>query len=289
MIKSKLAVLVGVVALVVVVPQSSAVAASGGNASSAQPRGCVSPSTTDAAHPERVVDRFLTSEAAKGASSDKVQRDLATALCLTRIDTGAAPRTARTPLAMAVATSQNSALQAGAPSISYDSRAHLYYAISTWRWLNNSWSNETYFPPNAGRNIGGADGFGTAFNTGLILRGYSLTAHGDAPYPASAVFTTASEANSGGASFTFQDKGECRAASGGCSYRLSSRSGQEVISFRGTGACKTVYGFSQYAHSWSSTRITGMGIGVGSISAGTTSQTHFWKAESQPGRTARVC
>lgn len=287
MFKSKLAALVGTVALVIVVPQPSVMAASA--TSSAQTRGCISPSTTDAAHPERVVDRFLTAEAAKGASSDRVQQDLAKALCLTRIDTAGPPATARTPLAMAAATSQNSAVQAGAPSISYDSRAHLYYAISTWRWLNNSWGKETYFPPNAGRNIGGDDSFGTAFNTGLILRGYSLTAHGDAPYPANAVFTTASAANPAGAGFTFQDKGECRAASGGCSYRLSSRSGQEVISFRGTGACKTVYGFSLYAHTWSSTRVTGMGIGVGSISAATSSSAHTWWAQSQPGRTARVC
>lgn len=138
--------------------------------------------------------------------------------------------------------------------------------------------------------MGGVDGFGTSFNTAVIMRGYSVTLFGDAPYPASQVVSTASDANTYGAGFTFQDKGECwLAASQTCTDSLNVRSGQEVLSFKGTGTCKTVYGFSKYGHTWSSTRVAGVGIGIYSVSTSMSLSSSQWPSASQPGNAARVC
>ncbi len=186
--------------------------------------------------------------------------------------------------------STNSSVIAYAPSIEWDRQAGKYYAISRWKWITNGFSSETGFPINTDRTIGGADSFGTSFNTGLLLTGYSLTLFGDAPYSSTAIISPAADANAGGAGYTFQDRAQCRQTTfNACTFRLNVRSGQEVIGFKKSGTCKTVYGFAKYTHTWSSTKVTGMNIGIYSIGVATSSQSNVWSSQSQPGGTATVC
>jgi hypothetical protein len=250
------------------------------------------------------VNEFIEKRVQAGESDADIQQDLTDQLCLVRIDrpnpalqarlqnkavrqTGAAPETDTAVVAMA---SQSSSVTSYAPTISWDSQAGKYYAISKWKWVNNGFSSDTGFPLNTDRPIGGADSFGTAFNTSLLLTGYSLTVFGDSPYASSAVIGTAADASPTGAGYTFQEHGQYRqTTSTACTYRLNVRSGQEVISFKKSGKCKTVYGFSKYTHTWSSTRVMGMSIGVYSIGISTNTSSNLWNSQSQPGGTATVC
>ncbi len=227
------------------------------------------------------VNALVAKLESRGASDKAVDAVLATQLCLERIDNGV-------PGDAAVrARSTNSDVAVTPPSIYWDSQAQRYYAISKWNWTGYSFGNEinAYWD---WRNLGGADAFGTSFNKGLLLTGYSLTTNSDTG--GSTSVDPASDANSSGVGYRFQDRIKCTpVTSGPCSWRLSVGSGQEVISFKKSGTCKSIYGFAKYAHTWSSTSVNSVSIGPWSIGIGTNDNAHHWSAVSQPGGTATVC
>ncbi|WP_134741031.1 hypothetical protein [Nocardioides sp. 503] len=174
------------------------------------------------------------------------------------------------------------------PSIYWDRQAARYYAISKWKWVNESYKNDGMSSTCGWRNLGGNDGFGTSFNKGLLLTGYSLTVM----YSGGKSWTVANaaDANASGVGYRFQDKATRTGCDGsGIGVAINSARGQQVISFKKSGKCKTVYGFAKFGHSWDETGINGVGVGPYSVSFQWTKNENSWVVASQPGATAKVC
>jgi hypothetical protein len=234
----------------------------------------------------QIVDRFIAERVSRGYSEDRIQADLTSQLCLVRVDRS--QRTSASP--MLAAASNASAVSVTPPAIQWDSQAARFYAISRWKWVSNGFSGDiSFWGSNSDHAIGGNDSFGTSFNTSLLLTGYSMTAFGDSPYASSKSISPAADASASGAGYVFLDHATCVPTVNACSFRLNVRSGQEVISFKKSGTCKTVYGFAKYTHSWNSTAVTGIDIGVYSIGVSTSTTSNYWSSSSQPGGTASVC
>ncbi|MBV6729825.1 hypothetical protein [Nocardioides daeguensis] len=259
--------------------------APGTSAATAAPSKCSSASTgRTEQQTNNYVSNYVAGLRQKGRPQDQIDSDLAQNLCLVRIDNGGATTSV-------VASSAGSAVTVTPPRIYWDNQAARYYAISGWKLSNAIKNDMPATGLNVTKNIGGHDGFATSFNASLLLTGYALTYYGDPPFASSANVANASAANSYGAGYSFQDKGRnvYDMAGTGDNFRTNVRSGQEVISFKKSGTCKSVYGFASYGHTWSSTAVNGVGVGPYSISFQWSTTSNKWTAASQPGGTATVC
>src|SRR5205085_2900696 len=143
------------------------------------------------------------------------------------------------------------------------------WSLTTFNWKNNNFRYDATLD-GAAKNIGGLDGIATAFSSTLLMKGYYATLASKGCFAGRTV-TTAADANSYGAGFTFQDKGIFSTCASG-SYDDSAYSGQEVLWFNDPGSsCKYIQGFAKYTHTWSTTAVTGFSIGVISIGVQTNS------------------
>jgi len=215
----------------------------------------------------------------EGMTPDQVEAGLASTYCIVRID--------HSDGTVSAASSVNSDVKSRPPTIDYDNQAHLYYAIAYWDWQNTNFLDDGFnpFSPYT-KNLGGTDGFAVTFNTGLLMSGWSASWSGNGCHYGSGGTSTAATGDQYGAGFKFQDQDYLNNCVGFNVYH-----GQEVISFTHTQTktCKSVQGFSNYGHSWSTTSLSGFSIGVYSIGFSWTSAGHDWASQSQPGGVATVC
>jgi hypothetical protein len=232
------------------------------------------------------LDKVLTRLTQQGYTDLEIETYLSQRLCIVPIDGGVEARSR-----IELASSTNSDLKVSPPSLSHDTQAHLYYSITKWNWNNTDWKSDRTFNPGGNSNVGGDDGIATSFNKSLIMRGYSASYWGNGCAGFGTHTTsTASDANSYGAGFTFQDINGSRYTTGtNLCYDYNAIHGQEVISFKATSCTSGVQAFGRYGHSWSSTSLTGFSVGPYSIGIYWTSNSNRWYSSSQPSNVVTVC
>jgi len=225
------------------------------------------------------VSKTLVAWRRAGDNARALDRKLAARYCLVRIDSG---------VMQASSTYDDVSLKP--PGLYYDTRAHNYYAIAYWDWDSHSWKSEVNLGGNCcgPQNIGGYDTQAIDFNTSLVLGKVSQSQWGDWHFAPS---TTTSLCGSGpyGGAVCRQDRAYEDYASG--TTDMNQQHGQVVAGFTRTsdGHCHYVQAFSEYGHSWSSTAVTGVGLGAWSVSIQWSNTSNRWPAASQAGGSARVC
>jgi hypothetical protein len=126
------------------------------------------------------------------------------------------------------------------------------------------------------------------------MKGWAQTQWGNTgscsncPFRDRSTVTNACAGNQYGAGFCRQDKAAYIVHD---VYDLNMYNGELVLSWYGTtsGKCANVQGFAKYAHTWSSTGLTGFTIGIYSIGVTWRTEGHQWSSSSQPGYVATVC
>jgi hypothetical protein len=232
------------------------------------------------------LDKVLTRLAQRGDTDLDIETYLAQRLCIVPIDGGVA---ARSQIELTASTASD--MLVSPPSLSHDTQAHLYYSITKWGWNNSDWKSDRTFNPGGNNSVGGPDGIATAFNQSLLMRGYSASywGNGCASF-GTRTTSTASDANSYGAGFSFQDINGSRYTTGtNLCYDYNTLHGQEVISFYASKCITGVQAFGRYGHTWSSTSLTGFSIGKSSIGITWTSTSNRWYSSSQPSNVVTVC
>lgn len=171
------------------------------------------------------------------------------------------------------------------PSIYRDTCTGRYYAIATWRF-NNLSALRSDGGCTATCNVGGYDAFAISFSrTVSSVAGYSATAWG-----ASSTFPSFSLTMVSGSTAGVAARGQDRLCGGaGCgALDYNMYNGQIVYSIN-TPGCGELQAFSEYTHTWAGAAITGIGVGVDSISVSWSPTNKGWDVGSQPSTVVRPC
>ncbi|MEO8093814.1 MAG: hypothetical protein ABI632_02660 [Pseudolysinimonas sp.] len=155
------------------------------------------------------------------------------------------------------------------------SQGVVYYAIAKWTYTN---------PPSVPSigcvvNVGGRDGFGISLSKQVINLGQSLVACSQL-LSCSSTLGSLSSNNAFGAGYTLQDN-----TSGNVHGPIDNNyTGTLILSYkRLTDGC--LQAFARYAHTWSTTAITGFGVGQWAFSISWSNPSHHWDLASAGGRT----
>ncbi len=214
-----------------------------------------------------------------GLSPGEVEREVADAACLTVLISGAD----ETGDELVTPMSNNDDINMPVPTIYYDTAAKYYYVSGTWKWKKIVDKPTLCVNP---CNVGGKDGFGATVNGNINVLSEVVQYRGNTYY--GWVSSTAAEhAGSSGVFFKFQDK--IRLRGGGLSDALNTWEGKIVMAFRPKSGCENVVARTKFAHTWSSTGISGVSIGNSGISVSFSSSGSNWQRYSQPSRETRVC
>jgi hypothetical protein len=227
------------------------------------------------------VDDFVRDLPERAARDQKgIDAQLLKRFCLERINGGGMEP-----------VSVNSDAKARPPAIYWDSASGQYMSLSYWDWQNRNFEWPTTGTHGSTYNIGGPDGFGIAYDKPVYMRSYRMSYWGNDTswFPTTTTYT-ASSANAYGVGFTFQDRVKRTNYNGNKITDSNAAHGQIVNFFlNGQSGCRSIYGFSKYAHTWSSTHVTGVSIGAYSIGFSWNTTSNQWTSASQPGQQASVC
>lgn len=191
------------------------------------------------------------------------------------------------PVGTEMPQSSESILTVPRPNIYRDQTTRQYYVIATWSFTSLSALRSDAGSGCTGRcNVGGYDAFGIAFNRRVSsAAGYSASAWG-----ASSTFPPASltmvDAGTDGVATRGQDR-MCGGASCGA-LDFSFYNGQLVYSI-GTPGCGQLQVFSEYGHTWSTTALTGLTIGVDNIGISWSPIANGWDNGSLPSNVVTPC
>jgi len=207
-------------------------------------------------HSPAAMRKQLAALVARGATDAQIRQ----ATGLRRVST-----TGRAPM------STNSAVTLSTPGIYYDSQAHYYYVTATW--------NFTKSPPDGGEQKG-QDGFGVSFSRQINNMGGSLfvcAKNGSTTTNICEYADNYASNNAYGAGWTFSN---FVPLTGGF---FAAGHGSMVFAFKllSSGCLQT---FTQYAHSWSSTSVTGVSVGKWSVGVSWRSSGHQWTKASAAGK-----
>lgn len=148
------------------------------------------------------------------------------------------------------------------PYAYFDTQGNRYVAVAKYRWTPERWDG----------NPGGPDGFGIAFNQTVTRLGEGARFCDRYGYNCTSGWIESN--NSYGVGFAFQDKyvsGKYRGAQG-----------LVTMSFRkNRTGCHQFW--SKYGHSWSSTSVTGVSIGSGSVGISFSSSSNRFTVASTTG------
>jgi hypothetical protein len=232
----------------------------------------------------RSVALFLAHQHRRGVPSDTIDARLARQLCLLRIDHGT----------LATASSTRHA-KVTPPKIYYDSKNHDYFATLFSDWQDTAFtSDDDLLPPllacgaTSGARDGGADALGLSFNASLLMGRSAQSQWGNTCIYAGSTSTRPCESSQYGVAYCRQDKvgvHDLRAAD------LNMYHAEIVQRIIGTksGKCESVQAFGKYGHTWSSTSVSGVSIGLWTIGISYSASTHRWYSASQAGGMATVC
>jgi hypothetical protein len=160
-------------------------------------------------------------------------------------------------------------------SIFYDDWDNLYHATIAFEWINYDWySDVPYFNGCYNTGLGGPDSLAIRLSGGeYAVYGYSMLIWGrpnldqyDGDYGWVTQYS-ASNVSQYGAGFTRQDNARSTSSGGWCNGGVffkdyDMQNGQIYLSVRALdGNCRWAQVFGDYAHSWSSTSITGVEVG----------------------------
>jgi hypothetical protein len=195
------------------------------------------------------------------------------------------PVAARPNFGIQPLASTNADVKLTAPSVSYDSATKFYYSLTGWSWQNTKYASEVSPASNSNVSIGNDDGFGTYISGAPFAISSTLT-YGSAGcyfYPTNALIPSSSSGD--GFTYEFQDI-----------YRLSngrncnnSYSGQLSIKIANPTSCQDIGISSRYAHTWSSTSISGFSIAPNGFSLSFSSANYRWAAASNPISIFTLC
>ncbi|MEV4723577.1 hypothetical protein [Micromonospora humida] len=225
----------------------------------------------------KALDRTLVALRRSGKSQAEIDRTLFAEEGLRLVSTPT-PRTA-TPM------SSESIVSVPAPSIYRDTCTSKYYAIATWKF-----SSLTSLKSDGGCtttcNVGGYDVFAISFSRNVSsVSGYSSTAWGASSTFPSFSLTMVSGGTDGVAARA-QDRLCGGSGCGALDYNMYN--GQIVYSIN-TPGCGELQAFSEYTHTWSTAQITGIGVGIDSISVSWNPTDKGWDKGSQPSNVVRPC
>lgn len=223
----------------------------------------------------------LASLRQKGYSEKKIDSELeAEGIVLT------SPRPAAesqvTPL------STNSIISVPAPTIRRDTCTSQYYVMAYWDFTSMS-----ALQSDAGGcqscAVGGDDGFGIALSRKVsTVGGYSVTTWGaSSAYPASTSRMAPVDASTDGVGFMGQDR-FCRNNTS-CGTDYSFYHGQLVYTI-GVPGCGYLQAYSKYGHSWNSSDLSGISIGIDSVGFSWSATSNRWeRGGSAPSNSVRPC
>jgi hypothetical protein len=162
-----------------------------------------------------------------------------------------------------------------APSLAHSvsSQGEIWYAIAKWTWVTYPSSNGV----GCNVNVGGRDGFGVSMNRDVQNVGESLLTCNRLG-KCDTTLGSLSDNSARGTSYTFQDNIEGGQAVGWG----NTDTGTLTFSFRPlSSGC--IQAFSKYGHTWSSTAVTGVGVGPWSISISWSAIDNHWDLASAAG------
>jgi hypothetical protein len=211
-----------------------------------------------------------------GATDSEIQQQLG----LTKVSSGDDDASSR---------SDSSAISISRPSIYYDTGLRAYYASSDYRWNNQGTTGDgsAY-----GGNVGGYDALSIRFSQDVVNVGTSASIcpgnwSGLTPYPPKpkCIVPATAENSEDGAAFRYQDKvvgAKCRGSERpDCRIYVGAK-GTIVFTFRRiAGGCLQV--FSNHAHTWVSTTISGLSVSNSSFNINFSSAANQWQRTSQAG------
>jgi hypothetical protein len=214
--------------------------------------------------------KLIESMRQAGASDAAIDAAMASDLCMTRVPDS------KTASSVAPMTSSSSAVRVYAPVWYWDTnngtRQPWYDVYVSYSWLNTSFTSEVGIGAD-----GGPDGFAMSFNTGMLwVPGVpaEFDFHGHS-YWGWQYDTSPDTQNQDGAGFLDQDYSY--------SGDLTMYSGTLYTSvYRPTSGCANVQAFAKYSHTWSSTGLTGVGVGPWAISFSWADSNYLWNV-SGPG------
>ena len=245
------------------------------------PAGCEHLSGDDASAAK--VDDFVRGLPERAAQDQAgIDRRLYQRFCLRRINEGGMEP-----------VSVNSDVKSRPPAIYWDSASSQYMSLSYWDWQNRNFEFPSVWSGGTSYKNGGRDGFAISYDKGVYMRSYRMSYWGHSTdsscgYPTTTTYT-ATTASQYGVGFSAQDYVKRTACTGSYLTDSNFAHGQIVNFFLdNVSGCRSIYGFSKFDHTWSSTDLTGIGIGPLSISF-SNSSTSNWQSTSQPGTAATIC
>jgi hypothetical protein len=178
-----------------------------------------------------------------------------------------------------------SALVLSAPTIYRDACAGVYTATANYHFT--AWTDGLSLN---GGNVGGDDGFGIAFSRKVTtVVDYSMATWGKTSHYARSYSRLHVEtANTDGVTYVGQDTAWRNPTQMVGPQDYNFYNGSLVYDIGNIG-CGSIQAFSKYGHDWSSTDITGFGVGPWSLSLQWSSSTHRWEKSSQPSNAVTVC
>jgi hypothetical protein len=267
---------------------------------------------------KNALEQYISDARQSGASREEIASHLKNNFCLE-------DRTKKAPSGPS-RDSSNGDIAVNAPEFYYSNSSGLWLVYAGWRW-NSVWPSDndrSTFCQNPCA-LGGQDGFGIALSQNAVLDSYSeeTGGHRYGWYAGLAPGRLQpSDANSAGVTFTGidhavtydtnwcmdrwspEDLTDCGRNGAWCKQTNSPArdhlpnyicrdysflSGTVYMYVRDFPCGQTIQAFAKYAHSWSSTAVNGIGVGVNSLTVQWSSSSNGWERASQPSQGLNPC